>query len=146
MHHSKISDYIFRYLSNYISYVQNYLEIASQLKIASHTSPALLRLQQHKHEQQKPALNQQQLRRQQQQQQQLKPPPKIKIMYSKQKDIHFQSPSNIQHREYDVYNDTKRWVYFDARYRDPNLRFDKDIKSWVPRNLILISLLSEQMD
>ena len=27
--------------------------------------------------------------------------------------------------------DTKRWVYFNATYRDPNLCFDKDTKSWV---------------
>ena len=47
-------------------------------------------------------------------------------MYSEQEGITY-----IQHPEYDVDKGTERWVYFDARYTDPNLRFDKDTETWI---------------
>ena len=62
--------------------------------------------------------------------QQLNPQQKVKLVYSKQKGIRSQNPTYIQHCEYDIDNDTERWVYFDARYTDPNLRFDEDTDSW----------------
>ena len=47
-------------------------------------------------------------------------------MYSKQEGITY-----IQHPECDVEEGTERLVYFDARYTDPNLRFDTGTKTWI---------------
>ena len=46
-------------------------------------------------------------------------------------------PRYIHYLEYDVDNDTNRWVYFDAQYRDPNLRLDKETKQWVSVHSLL---------
>ena len=36
----------------------------------------------------------------------------------------------IRHDEYDIDNKTKCWVYFDARYTGPNMRYDEKTDSW----------------
>ena len=51
-------------------------------------------------------------------------------MYLKQEGIWSKNPTYIQHRECDNDSNTEYWVYFDARYMDPNLRYDKDTDSW----------------
>ena len=60
----------------------------------------------------------------------INPQQKVKLVYSKQKGIWSESPTYIQHRECDVDNETKCWVYFNARYMDPNLHYDKDTGHW----------------
>ena len=61
---------------------------------------------------------------------QLNPQQKVKLVYLKQIGIWSESPTYIQPHECDVDNDTECWVYFDARYMDPNLCYDKDTDSW----------------
>ena len=54
------------------------------------------------------------------------PSPKVELVYLKKEGITY-----IQHPECDVEKGTECLVYFDARYTDPNLRVDKDTKTWI---------------
>ena len=47
---------------------------------------------------------------------------KVKILYEKELE---KGVVYIQHDECDVDNQTKCYVYFDARYADPNMRYDE---------------------
>ena len=55
------------------------------------------------------------------------PVQKVKLLYEKEskKGLVF-----IQHDECDVDKQTKCYVYFDARYADPNMRYDDKTDSW----------------
>ena len=58
-------------------------------------------------------------------QQLINPQRKVKLVQLKEEGLTY-----IRHCECDVDNSTKCWVYFDARYMDPNLCYDKKTDSW----------------
>ena len=101
--------------------------MTSRRKIGVYTNAVTICINQAQHEANKQSMKQQQVRSKRWQ---LNPQQKVKIVYLKQKGIRSKDSTYIQHREYDVDNNTEHWVYFDARYTDPNLRFDKDTDSW----------------
>ena len=96
-------------------------------RMRPYTNAVTIHLNQAQHEVNKRSMKRQQAHRKRQQ---LNPQQKIKIVYSKQKGIQFENPTYIQHSECDVDKDTEYWIYYDARYTNPNLRFDKDTESW----------------
>ena len=84
-------------------------------------------------------------RRQRREQQLLIEPqsPKVELVYLKKEGITY-----IQHLECNVEDGTERLVYFDARYTDPNLRFDTGTKTWIPglfRNVTQLHLNEDTM-
>ena len=54
------------------------------------------------------------------------PPPKIVFVVVKQEGVTY-----VERLEHNVEDGIDRLVYFDARYLDPNFRFDAGTKTWI---------------
>ena len=111
-------------LSEYIQFLGL---VTACRKIGIYINAVTIHINQAQHEANKQSIKQWQFPRKRQR---LNPKQKVKLVYSKGKCIRSKNPTYVQHREYDVDNDTERWVYFDTRYTNPNLRFDEVTDSW----------------
>ena len=97
-------------------------------KIGIYTNAVTICIKRSQHEANKQSMNRRRVRRKRRKL--LNSQQKVKLVYSKQKSVWSKNSTHIQHREYNIDNDTECWVYFNARYTDPNLRYDENTDSW----------------
>ena len=95
------------------------------IKIGPYTSKAALRLEQQNHLEHVKKMMRRKVYKAKKQA--TNPVQKVKLLYEKElkKEVVY-----IQYDECDVDNQTKCYVYFDARYADPNMRYNEKTDSW----------------
>ena len=99
--------------------------MTNHIKVGTYTNAVNTRLARERHLDNIKAMKNQKVYRARQQA--TNPYQKVRLVHEKEKK---KGVVYIRHDECDVDNKTECYVYFDARYTDPNMRYDEETDSW----------------
>ena len=99
--------------------------MTNHIKMGTYTNPVNTRLAQEHHLANIEAIKNRRIHRMRRQT--INPYWMVRLMHKKEKK---KGVIYIWHDECDVDNKTECYVYFDARYTDPNMRYDEETDSW----------------